>query len=145
MNVCRHCDINEYKFTPVYRMWLQHRFIANVAYNSFQAFFKEINCSVLVLKFKYCVTTTRHCQQSDTHDLITADKIQVNSVSDMTLLCRVSRYGVCQRVQWQNCFGDKRSCPYGKPKCSKDSYLVVCNNFWLSWTTGQPLLRTLLH
>ena len=56
---------------------------------------------------------------------------------------RVSRYGVCQRVQWQNCFRGKRGGPYGQPKCSKDSYLVVRDDFWLSWTTGQPLLRTL--
>ena len=56
----------------------------------------------------------------------------------------MSRYGVCQRVQWQNCFGDKRGCPYGQPKCSKDSYLVVRDDFWLSWITGQPLLRTLI-
>ena len=56
---------------------------------------------------------------------------------------RVSQYGVCQRVQWQNCFRGKRGCPYGQPKCSKDSYLVVRDDFWLSWTTGQPLLRTL--
>ena len=76
---------------------------------------------------------------------MTEDKIQVDS--DMTpLLChvRVSRYGVCQRVQWQNCFRGKRGCPYGQPKCSKDSYLVVRDDFWLSWTTGQPLLRTLV-
>ena len=77
---------------------------------------------------------------------MTADMIQVNSVSDMTLLCRVLRViarHICQDVQWQNCFWDKRGCPYGQPKCSKDSYLVVRDDFWLSWTTGQPLLRTL--
>ena len=78
---------------------------------------------------------------------MTADMIQVNSVSDMTLLCRVLRVimvrHICQRVQWQNCFWDKCGCPYGQPKCSKDSYLVVRDDFWLSWTTGQPLLRTL--
>ena len=77
---------------------------------------------------------------------MTADNIQVNSVSDMTLLCCVLRVMVrriYQRVQWQNFFGDKRGCPYGQPKCSKNSYLVVRGDFWLSWTTGQPLLRTL--
>ena len=61
----------------------------------------------------------------------------------MTLLCRVLRVIVRHICQWQNCFWDKRGCPYGQPKCSKDSYLVVRGDFWLSWTTGQPLLRTL--
>ena len=52
-------------------------------------------------------------------------------------MCCVPRYGVglCQRVQWQHCFGDK---------CSKDSYLVVRDDFCLSWTTGQTLLRTMV-
>ena len=79
---------------------------------------------------------------------MTADMIQVNSVSDMTLLCRVLRvilWHICQDVQWQNYLWDKRGCPYGQPKCSKDSYLVVRGDFWLSWTTGQPLLRTLVY
>ena len=31
-----------------------------------------------------------------------------------------------------------------QPKCSEDSYLVVRDDFWLSWTTGQPLSQTLL-
>ena len=61
----------------------------------------------------------------------------------MFAVFRVSWYGVCQRVKWQNCFGDKRGCPYGQLKCSKDESLVVRDDFWLSLTTGQPLLRTL--
>ena len=61
----------------------------------------------------------------------------------MFAVCRMSWYGVCQHVKWQNCFGDKPGCPYGQPKCSKDESLVVRDDFWLSWTTGQPLLRTL--
>ena len=78
---------------------------------------------------------------------MTEDKIQVDS--DMTpLLCHVPSarvtVRVCQRVQWQNCFRGERGCPYGQPKCSKDSYLVVRDDFWLSWTTGQRLLRTLI-
>ena len=65
-----------------------------------------------------------------------ADKIQVDS--DMTpLLCHVRVFsGKIVSV-------DKRGCPYGQPKCSEDSYLVVRDDLWLSWTTGQPLLRTL--
>ena len=69
---------------------------------------------------------------------MTADMIQVNSVSDMTLLCRVLRVivrHICQDVQWQNCFWDKRGCPYGQPKCSKKiifgcpwRFLVVLDN-----------------
>ena len=62
----------------------------------------------------------------------------------MFAVCRVPWYGVCQRVKWQNCFGDKRGCPYGQLKCSKDESLVVRDDYWLSWTTGQPLLRTLV-
>ena len=67
-----------------------------------------------------------------------------NSRHDSSFL-RVSRYGVCQRVQWQNCFRDKRGCPYGQPKSSKDSYLVVRDDFWLSWITGQLLLLTITN
>ena len=67
---------------------------------------------------------------------MTADKIQVDS--DMTpLLCHVRVFS------GKIVSGDKRGCPYGQPKCSEDSYLVVRDDFWLSWTTGQPLLRTL--
>ena len=79
---------------------------------------------------------------------MTEDKIQVDS--DMTpLLCHVPSARVTVRsmsaCSVENCFRGKRGCPYGQPKCSKDSYLVVRDNFWLSWTTGQPLLRTLLY
>ena len=68
---------------------------------------------------------------------MTADKIQVDS--DMTpLLCHVRVFS------GKIVSGDKRGCPYGQPKCSEDSYLAVRDDFWLSWTTGQPLLRTLI-
>ena len=48
---------------------------------------------------------------SQTH--MTADMIQVNSVSDITLICGVPRVTVrrMSAVHWQNCFGDKRGCP----------------------------------
>ena len=77
---------------------------------------------------------------------MTADMIQVNSVSDMTLLCcvpsvTVRRISACSVAKL---FLGLCGCPYGQPKCFKDSYLVVRDDFWLSWTTGQPLLRTLL-
>ena len=71
---------------------------------------------------------------SQTH--MTADMIQVNSVSDITLICGVPHVTVrrMSAVHWQNCFGDKRGCPWDRqPKCS---------NLWLSVTIfgwlGQP-------
>ena len=81
--VCRHCDINEYKFTC--------GFCTDLLPMSHVRFFLEnklLFCSVL--KFKYCVSTTRQCQQSDAHD----SRHDVNSVCDMTLLCRVPRVTV---------------------------------------------------
>ena len=67
---------------------------------------------------------------------MTADNFQVDSdMTPLLWLCHVQ----CARVYWQNCFGDKRGCPYGQTKCSEDSYLVVIDDFWLSWTTRQPL------
>ena len=73
--VCRHCDINVASALihcqcPIIRFFLEN---------------KLLFCSVS--KFKYCVSTTRQCQQSDAHD----SRHDVNSVCDMTLLCRVPR------------------------------------------------------
>ena len=66
---------------------------------------------------------------------LTADLIQVNSVSDMTLLSCVPRVSVpCMSVcsvakLFLYIFGDQRGCPYGQPKCSKDQSLVVRDDF----------------
>ena len=62
----------------------------------------------------------------------------------MTLLCRMLHVTVRRMPA---CSVPKlfRGCLYGQPKCSKDLYLIVRDDFWLSWTTGQPLLRALQY
>ena len=133
----RHCDINEYKFPSSFSTDPLPISLTCRAQGKLFCLIPTLNSARLC----YCVITTQHWQQSDAH--MTADKIQVGLLRRYYAVCCVSRYRVCQCVQWPSCFGGTCGCLYGQPKYSKDSYLVVRDDFWLSWTTRQPLLQTL--